>query len=86
MTTVFGTHMGLAGWIAMSAAWLIMIGLIVWVVFQVLPDTSRQEPETPRQLLDRRLAAGELDLQTYDRLQARLAQPDVADHRLPTRR
>ena len=82
MTGLFGTHMGVAGWLAMTAAWLVIIGLIVWVVLQVLPDSARQPPETPRQILDRRLAAGELDVQTYDRLKARLAEPDASPYDL----
>ena len=65
MTTLSVSHMGVAGWIAMYAAWLIMIGLIVWVVFRVLPDTSRQEPEaaptTPRPP-SRRRRTGPADL------------------------
>lgn len=84
MTTLFGTYMGLAGWLAMTVAWLVIIGAIVWVVFQVLPDSSGQQPETPRQILDRRLAAGELDLQTYDRLAARLAEDNPSVHDLAT--
>ncbi|MGZ4619028.1 MAG: SHOCT domain-containing protein [Frankiaceae bacterium] len=85
MMTLFGTHMGVAGWLAMTVTWFVIIGVIVWVVFRVLPD-SPQQPETPRQILDRRLAAGELDLATYDRLKARLAEPDVSAHDLATYR
>jgi putative membrane protein len=34
---------------------------------------SRPPAETPREILDRRVASGEIDLETYDRLREKLA-------------
>jgi putative membrane protein len=37
------------------------------------PDTGETWRETPREILDRRLAAGEIDPETYDELRSRLS-------------
>ena len=56
------------GMLAMGLFWVGVLGVIVWAVARL---TSRPEPpqrsvpETPRQVLDRRFAAGELDEEQY---------------------
>lgn len=75
----WATHMSVAGWTLMIAGWAVVIGLIVWVVTRLLPGADDSPAETPRQILDRRLAAGELDLSSYERLRARLADDGLAD-------
>jgi putative membrane protein len=61
--------MGLFGWIAMAAFWGCLLGLIVWLVVRLLPgsDGARARPvdESALEILDRRLAGGEIDLQAW---------------------
>jgi len=65
----YGGGMGPLGWLAMGVFWLILIGLIVWLVIRLLPGSSvgvtRDTGEAPLDILDRRLAAGEIDLETW---------------------
>ena len=79
----YGWGMGAGGWIAMTIFWVALITLVVWLVIRALPgagDNGREGrregvagPETPEQILDRRYAAGELDLETYQVMRATLA-------------
>ncbi|HEX2896263.1 MAG TPA: hypothetical protein VHO29_19825 [Marmoricola sp.] len=56
------------GMLGMGLFWVVVLGAIVWAVGRL---TSRPEPtppnaqETPRQVLDRRFASGELDEGQY---------------------
>lgn len=56
------------GMVAMGLFWVVVLGAIVWAVVRL---TTRPEapvtrpPETARQVLDRRFAAGELDETQY---------------------
>ena len=78
----YGFGMGAGGWIAMAVFWIAVIGLVVWLVARAFPRGRRDdvvggEPgvaqgETPDQLLDRRFAAGEIDVATYDSMRATL--------------
>jgi len=65
----YGGGMGPLGWLAMGVFWLILIGLIVWLVIRLLPGSSvgatRDTGEGPLEILDRRLASGEIDLDTW---------------------
>jgi putative membrane protein len=71
--------MGVFGMIAMVVFWLVLIALIVWAVSRLLPGREvRQGPsasaqETPEEILDRRFARGEVDLETYQLQRAALA-------------
>jgi putative membrane protein len=71
--------MGVVGMIAMVVFWLVLIALIVWAVSRLLPGRqvrrSSSEPakETPEDILDRRFARGEVDLETYQQQRAALA-------------
>ncbi len=47
-----------------TVLWLLLIGVVVWVVARAIPSRSRP-PEDPRMTLDRRFAAGELDVDAY---------------------
>lgn len=67
--------MGAGGWILMTLFWVALIGLIVWIAGHLFPtrETRAGEPgERPEELLDRRLARGEIDPDTYDRLREKL--------------
>ncbi|WP_225754848.1 SHOCT domain-containing protein [Actinotalea sp. Marseille-Q4924] len=75
--------MGAGGWIAMTIFWVALVTLVVWLVIRAFPgggDTAREGrretwsgSETPEQILDRRYAAGELDLEAYQVMRATLA-------------
>jgi putative membrane protein len=72
----YGGGMGPFGWLAMGVFWLILIGLIVWLVIRLLPGstsgTTRDTGESPLSILDRRLASGEIDLDTWQAQRAAL--------------
>ena len=65
----YGGGMGLLGWLGMGLFWLILLGLIVWLVTRLLPagsgGTTRPTGASPLEILDRRLASGEIDLDTW---------------------
>ena len=68
--------MGLLGWLAMGVFWLILLGVIVWLVTRLLPAGSggatSPTGESPLEILDRRLASGEIDLDTWQAQRAAL--------------
>ena len=65
----YGGGMSPLGWLAMGLFWLILLGLIVWLVTRLLPAGSGAATgptgESPLEILDRRLAIGEIDLDTW---------------------
>lgn len=70
-----GYGMGGGGWILMILAWAALLGVIVWAVVRIFPGrtaTTGASGEQPLETLDRRLAHGEIDLDTYDQLRAKL--------------
>ena len=72
----YGWGMGLAGWIFMGLFWVVVIGLIVWAVVALLPDSRsgvRGRPDTPEEIVDRRFALGELDAEQHRRAREELA-------------
>jgi len=72
----YGGGMGPVGWLAMGLFWLILFGLIVWLVVRLLPGsaggTPRYTGESALEVLDRRLASGEMDLETWQAQRAAL--------------
>lgn len=77
-----GWHGGMSagGWILMVVLWVVLIAVIVWVIARVLPtrrdaSATSVEPddaEEPLVILDRRLARGDIDVETYDALRKKL--------------
>jgi len=60
-------------WIFMGAFWVALLVVIIWVLASVFGrGGSREARERPEEILDRRLAAGEIDAATYDKLKAKL--------------
>lgn len=52
--------------------WILLIAVIVWLVIAVSrQDRSPGEP-SPRDILDRRYARGEIDRETYERMRKEL--------------
>jgi putative membrane protein len=75
----YGWGMGLAGWIFMGLFWVAIIGLVVWAVVALLPGSrpgGHGRPEAPEEILDRRFALGEIDVEQYRR-----AREELAGHR-----
>ena len=72
----YGNGMGSLGWLGMGVFWLILLGLIVWLVVRLLPSSgdgaTRSTGESALQILDRRLASGELDTQAWQAQRAAL--------------
>lgn len=73
---MFGTWcsgMGLGGWIVMIGLWASFIAAAIWMVSHLFPASKPTEPAdrgsgTARDILDHRLASGQIDPQTYERL------------------
>jgi putative membrane protein len=83
-----GFHsMGAGGWVLMAFFWIAVVALIVWLIARLTtagapgPDSGRERPETPREILDRRLASGEVDPETYEQLREQLDPRPLAGRR-----
>jgi putative membrane protein len=65
----YGGGMGTVGLLAMGLFWVILLGLIGWLVIRLLPAGSDQPArgtgESAVEILDRRMASGELDTQEW---------------------
>jgi putative membrane protein len=71
--------MGMGGWFFMGLFWLVLLGVIIWAVVRLLPSRHQvtggpSAADTPEEILDRRFARGEIDLETYQAQRAALAQ------------
>jgi putative membrane protein len=63
------------GWFFMGLFWVLLIGVVVFAAAQLFPgrrETPSETEEEPRQILDRRLASGEIDAETYEKLRRTL--------------
>ena len=72
----YGGGMGAFMWLWMGLFWLILLGLIVWLVIRLLPGSSepptRAAGESALEILDRRMANGEIDIETWQAQRAAL--------------
>ena len=72
----YGGGMGAFMWLGMGLFWLILLGLIVWLVIRLLPGSSepptRNPGESAVEILDRRMANGEIDMETWQAQRAAL--------------
>jgi putative membrane protein len=77
----YGGDMGGGGWTFMGLFWVVLIVGIIWLVVRLLPSNAHkghtgavlhQVPgqEAPVDILDRRLASGEVDLESYQQQRA----------------
>lgn len=75
--------MGGAGWILMGLFWIALIVFIAWMVVSVIAQarslssagSSRQPTaDSTTDILDRRLATGDIDVATYNELRTALAR------------
>jgi putative membrane protein len=79
---MMGWYGGWGGWFAMSLvmlAWVALVGVAVWGAarltthrFDPSGGARTPPPESARQILDRRLAAGEIDSDEYARIRHQL--------------
>lgn len=68
-------NMGTGSWVLMVLVWMALLAIIVWAVMRVFPGRASSGGggvERPLEILDRRLANGEIDADTYDQLRAKL--------------
>jgi putative membrane protein len=69
--------MGAGWWVLMTLFWVVLIGVIVWAGAKLFSrsarrhDGARQQP-TAFEILDERLARGELDPEAYEALREKL--------------
>lgn len=73
--------MSATGWFFMSLFWILLVLVVIWAAANLFPSRGRfadgrgtltAPPEDPRAILDLRLARGEIDVDTYDTLRAKL--------------
>ena len=72
----YGNAMGSLGWLGMGVSWLLLLGLIVWLVMRLLPGTTGRTSHPTRDsatdVLDRRMARGEMDVSEWQTHRAAL--------------
>lgn len=72
----YGNGMGSLGWLGMGVFWLLLLGLIVWLVMRLLPGstgwTSHPTGNAAAEILDRRMASGEIDVTAWQAQRAAL--------------
>lgn len=59
--------MGVGGWVLMIGFWVALLAVVVWAVTRLFPTTSKDD------VLDRRLAAGEIDPDAYREARSELS-------------
>ena len=68
--------MGVAGWFLMTVFWVVLLAAVVWAVANLFPARGTSDAggptERPEEILDRRLARGEIDPAAYDELRGKL--------------
>lgn len=59
-----------AWWVLMALLWGLLVALVVWAAVRLFPGRAERggAGERPEDILDRRLAQGEIDPDTYQRL------------------
>ena len=75
---VYMHNMGWGWGVLMTIAWLAILGLLVGVVLAAVRDRGSS---SPREILDRRLAAGEIDLDEYERARAAMSREGTGGSR-----
>ena len=83
MMNGFNDGMGAGGWVLMSVFWVALIAAVVWAVAALSSRNGGRGGsdgllERPEEVLDRRLASGEIDEATYDSLRAKIRDTRAA--------
>lgn len=68
--------MGAGWWVLMSVGWVLVWGLVIWAVVSLIRGrgVDRQD-RTAREVIDRRLAEGEISVEEYERLRDAMHRP-----------
>jgi putative membrane protein len=68
--------MGIGGWLLMALLWAGFLAVIIWSVTRLFPRgrPGKDGGENATSMQDRRLAAGEIDEDTYQRLRGELTK------------
>ncbi|MBN9375326.1 MAG: SHOCT domain-containing protein [Cellulomonas sp.] len=65
----YGMGMGWGAWLGMGRFWLVLLGVILYAVVRLLPSGRAggrdRGADSPAEILDRRFARGEIDIETY---------------------
>ncbi len=77
MMSWYGNGLGTLALVGMGAVWLILLGLIVWLIVRLLTRISGDKPssamgESAVEILDQRLSSGELGVQVWQAQRAAL--------------
>jgi putative membrane protein len=90
MASMYGDHMGGSEWGLMALWTILLIVLVVGVIWAVASFARRDQPaavggshRSGREILDERLARGEIDPDEYDRLRERLDRPTTPQNPTP---
>jgi putative membrane protein len=76
--------MGAGGWVLMIVFGTALLGLIAWGIARIAPSRTddgrepRRSADGPVEILDRRLAGGEIDVETYEQLRSKLSSRPAA--------
>jgi putative membrane protein len=74
----WGYGMGGGEWLLMTGFWVVLIAVLVGLAAWIFPRQARQTPSAPagsaREVLDQRLARGEIDVETYRAVRDELAR------------
>jgi putative membrane protein len=71
----YGGGMGALGFLGIGLFWLVLLGLIVWLVVRLLPASGEQPAraaESAVEILDRRMANGDIDMEAWQAQRAAL--------------
>jgi putative membrane protein len=74
--TAMMSFYGFGGWgfVVMVLVWLVIVGLAIWVLSVLFPRTgTRARGPTARDILDERLARGEISREEYEQMRHDLA-------------
>jgi putative membrane protein len=84
MSMFNGYGMGTGGWLLMGVFWIVLLALVVFAVVRLFSSRAEHDREArggseePRRILDRRLASGEITVETYEQLSAKLDPASLA--------
>lgn len=86
---MYWDHMTGWGWaymVFLSVAWVVAAVVVTWALVTFLrsgASSGRSDPRTWRDILDERLAKGELDVEEYRNLRAAMDDPVSPSGRVP---
>ena len=76
--------LGAGGWVLMIMFGTALLALIAWAIARLSPNRTddarepRRPADEPVEILDRRLARGEIDVETYEQLRSKVSSRPAA--------